>query len=602
MVKNDKAADSTKQDSDPSEIKNDADKTMDTDVLDTHQEEKNHPAESGDEFIAEETKNMQENLSVIPAKRTWNISLTAILETIPKITKILAIFLFITLFSLVTYKEINKDAVVIEPFEVPGALASQGYTGQVIANKFIDQINFIRNRASTTMQSLQFNAAWMEVQPEIHVPQGGEILESILTNIKNYFGDNTTRIIGEVVLRNDRLHVTTRVSGRPAKTFSGQLDELDTVLRQSAEHIYQYTQPYILASYLYDVDKKRSIEIIHHILRRPPPEDDAWAYNLWGLILFDQKDYAGAMAKYRKALSSKIDGVGAHVHAYNNWGLALKVQGRYAEAIAKYKKAVDLDPTHVQAYNGWGRALEDQGDYAGAVDKYRTAIEVDPKDDNAYFNWATALLTRGDYAGAIAKYQQVIDLNPDAVLAYTNWGRALEGQGDYDGAIDKYRAAIAVAPKDDNAYFSWGTALHVQGDYAGAIDKYRKTLELAPSHVRAYNNWGRALEEQGDYAGAIAKYRTAVDLAPKDDNAYLNWGNALFTQRNYKEAAVRFQKAVTLNRNNIGAHFNLGITMAELGNHDEAIAAFQTIIELDPGSENAAVAKNAIDELKKNQK
>jgi hypothetical protein len=52
MVKNDKAADSTKQDSDPSEIKNDADKTMDTDVLDTHQEEKNHPAESGDEFIA----------------------------------------------------------------------------------------------------------------------------------------------------------------------------------------------------------------------------------------------------------------------------------------------------------------------------------------------------------------------------------------------------------------------------------------------------------------------------------------------------------------------------------------------------------------------
>ena len=48
-------------------------------------------------------------------------------------------------------------------------------------------------------------------------PQGGEFLESILTNIKNYFGDDTTRITGEVVLRNDRLHVTTRVSGKPAK-------------------------------------------------------------------------------------------------------------------------------------------------------------------------------------------------------------------------------------------------------------------------------------------------------------------------------------------------------------------------------------------------
>ena len=602
MTKNDKAADSTKQDSDPSEIYNDSDKTMDTGISDTHKEEKTHPADSGDGFIAEDTENTPASLPDLPAKRTWNISLNAILETIPKTTKILAIFLFITLFSLVTYKEINKNAVIIEPFEVPKMLATQGFTGQAIANKFIDQINFIRNRASTTIQSFQFTAACMETQAEIHFPKGGEFLESILTNIKNYFGDDTTRIIGEVVLRNDRLHVTTRVSGKPAKTFSGQLDELDAVLRQSAEHIYQYTQPYILASYLYDVDKIRSIEIIHHILRRPPPEDDAWAYNLWGLILFDQKDFAGAIAKYQKALSFSIKGVGAHVHAYNNWGLALKVQGEYAEAIARYRKAVDLDPTHVQAYNGWGRALEDQGDYPAAIARYRQAIEVDAKDYTAYFNWGTALLTRGDYAGAIAKYQQVIDLNPDAVLAYNNWGRALEEQGDYAGAIDKYRAAIAVDPKDDNAYFNWGTALHVQGDYAGAIGKYQKVIELVPSHVQAYNNWGRALEEQGDYAGAIAKYRTAVDLDPKDDNAYLNWGNALFAQRNYKEAAARFQKVVTLNRNNIGAYFNLGITMAELGNHDEAIAAFQIIIELDPGSENAALAKNAIDELKKNQK
>gem|GEM_PF-1400404 len=566
-----------------------------------HVEKKIHQANSSGGSIGEDAKNTEKHLEDRPVKRTWSVALIALLEAIPKITKILAIFLFITLFSLVTYKEINKDAVIIEPFEVPEMLATQGLTGQTVANKFIDQINFIWNRASTTMQSLQFTAAWMETEPEIHVPQGGEFMESILTNIRNYFGDDTLRIIGEVVLHNDRLHVTTRISGKPAKTYSGQIDELDDVLRQSAEHIYHHAQPYILASYLYEVDQERSIEIIRDALRRPPPEDDAWAYNLWGLILFDRKDYAGAIAKYQKALNTKTNGVGAHVHAYNNWGMALKVQGNFAAAIARYRKAVDLDPTHVQAYNGWGRALEKQGDYAGAIDRYRKAIAVDPRDDNAYFNWGTALLDQGDYPGAIAKYKQVIDLNPDAVLAYNNWGWALVEQGDYAGAIDKFRAAIDVDPQDHNAFFNWGTALLIQDDSPGAIDKYKKTVELAPNHVQSYYYWGRALEKQGDHIGAINKYRKAVDLDPKNANVYLNWGNALMVQLYYKEAAARFQEAITLDPKNIGAYFNLGLALKELENHDEAIAAFQYFIELDPGPESVAQAQKYIDELKKYQ-
>lgn len=602
MTKNDKSADSTIQNPDSSEIIDSSEIRANTGISAMHVEKKIHPANSSGGSIGEDAKYTEKHLQDRPVKRTWSVSLNALFEAIPKITKILAIFLFITLFSLVTYKEINKDAVIIEPFEVPEMLATQGLTGQAIANKFIDQINFIWNRASTTMQSLQFTAAWMETEPEIHVPQGGEFMESILTNIRNYFGDDTIRIIGEVVLHNDRLHVTTRISGKPAKTYSGQIDELDAVLRQSAEHIYHYAQPYILASYLYEVDQERSIEIIRDALRRPPPEDDAWAYNLWGLILFDRKDYAGAIAKYQKALNTKTNGVGAHVHAYNNWGMALKVQGDFATAIAKYRKAVDLDPTHVQAYNGWGRALEKQGDYAGAIDRYRKAIAVDPKDDNAYFNWGTALLVQDDYPGAIAKYQQVIDLNPDAVLAYNNWGWALVEQGDYAGAIDKFRAAIAVEPKDHNAFFNWGTTLLFQGDNPGAIAKYKKAVELAPSYVPAYNNWGRALVNQSDYTAAIDMYRKAVDFDPKNANAYLNWGNALMEQLNFKEAADRFQKVVSLDRKNIGAYFNLGLALKELENHDEAIAAFQYFIELDPGPESVAQAKKYIDELKKNQK
>ena len=106
----------------------------------------------------------------------------------------------------------------------------------------------------------------------------------IIQFIKDNFGADTTRIVSEVILQNDRLHVTIRVSGKPAETFPGQLEDLDDILLEAAEHIYQYTQPYFLAAYLYGVDKiERCREIIPFILRNPPDEDDAWAYNLWGL-------------------------------------------------------------------------------------------------------------------------------------------------------------------------------------------------------------------------------------------------------------------------------------------------------------------------------
>ena len=42
------------------------------------------------------------------------------------------------------YKELNKDTVMIEPFQVPLDLEKQNITGQALVNKLLDQIEIIK--------------------------------------------------------------------------------------------------------------------------------------------------------------------------------------------------------------------------------------------------------------------------------------------------------------------------------------------------------------------------------------------------------------------------------------------------------------------------
>jgi hypothetical protein len=43
--------------------------------------------------------------------------------------------------------ESGKDSLLIEPFEVPEQLAKEGYNGRVIANKLMDQMNYIKEHS-----------------------------------------------------------------------------------------------------------------------------------------------------------------------------------------------------------------------------------------------------------------------------------------------------------------------------------------------------------------------------------------------------------------------------------------------------------------------
>ena len=486
-------------------------------------------------------------LTASQATRSWFAATTAFLTVITQHIKGLSITVFAVLCALVTYNEISQPTVLIDPFEVPATLSEQGYTGLAIANKFIDQIHAINRQGKTTMKGQKFAASWMEAPPQIDVPREGLLIQSILQGIKTYLGGETVRIIGEVTRRDNLIYVTTRVSGQAPKTCLSTLNKLDDILLECAEHVYQYTKPYILASYLYDRDKERSKEIIRYILATPPQRDDAWAYNLWGLHLADQKRYQDAIAKYQHAIAISEPGDGASVNAHYNWGLALVWLDKPEEAMAKFQHTIELDHTHAEAYIDLGLILTDQGKHAQAAANYKQAIKIEPNHDRAYFSWGTDLYRQKDDRGAAAKFQQIIDLKPSDVEPFLQWGYALANLGDFDGAIAKYRQAVELEPKTSEAYSLWGQALVEQDDYDQAITRFNQASALAPTDVWANLYWGIALLEKGQPAGASDKFREVLSVDENNLIAQLNLGTALHEQDHHQAALAAYQKVIELN-------------------------------------------------------
>ena len=215
--------------------------------------------------------------------------LTTYLSAIRTLFTTLLILILITTFFVFLYMVLNKDVVIIEPFEVPKSLSENGYKGRVIVNKLMDQLNHIRITASSEVEDRQFSAAWLEESSDFELPGAGVSIKAVLVEDRQFsaawleessdfelpgagvsmnailgimrelFRRQPTRVTGEVVvLKRDSLQVTIRIIAHREQKTSGILRDLDSLLLESAKYIYKLTQPYILAVFHSRIDEPNS--------------------------------------------------------------------------------------------------------------------------------------------------------------------------------------------------------------------------------------------------------------------------------------------------------------------------------------------------------
>lgn len=195
---------------------------------------------------------------------------------------------------------------------------------------------------------------------------------------------------------------------------SDNIKNLEYLIHQAAIHIYRYTQPFILASYFKHLNKSdEALKIVKEIVRDEKNANKVWAYNLWGLMLYDQKEYNEAINKYNLALNEDPKFVIAHT----NLGIVYYDDGKHNKAKESYEKAIDLDPKSSPAYNNLGRVYYAEGDYSKAIKSYKKAISLDPTDSSAYYNlgivYSNENYDKRDYSKAKEMYEKVIEIDPE---------------------------------------------------------------------------------------------------------------------------------------------------------------------------------------------
>jgi tetratricopeptide (TPR) repeat protein len=308
--------------------------------------------------------------------------------------------------------------------------------------------------------------------------------------------------------------------------------------------------------------------------------DYAGFYREWGVALAANKDYAGAISEYRKAIALDPD----HTEAQIGWADALAASGDPAEALKKYLKilayspgeiesttlldALDKlnpddqrlahkriqeiagdDPEYASTYRDLGASLYNRKRFEEAIEMYRQASELDCEDAQLFAYLGDALLAVKRYRDSIERYEQAIDLNPKFGDAYNSWGYCLLALREHSGAIEKFAKAIDQAEDPSDRvfpYMNWGDALAGVKDYEGSLEKYEQAAQIATDMVDAYFTWGNGLSEAKYYDEAREKFRKAIEADP--DQIYAtysahNIGDSLYREGRYAEGRREWEKA-----------------------------------------------------------
>ena len=176
--------------------------------------------------------------------------------------------------------------------------------------------------------------------------------------------------------------------------------------------------------------------------------------------------------------------------AMNELGKLHFRQKDYAGAVAIFKRRIALDPNNDEAYYYLGLSYKELKQYPDAIGSLRRAAALaDTKADRHF--WLGLLLAQVDSsAAATIELKRVVEL--DSAGTNKNTGVALRQLGFYrllakdnSTAISLLERAVAINDKDDQALVWLAQGYQNSGNRPKACETYDRVLALKPDQADA---------------------------------------------------------------------------------------------------------------------
>lgn len=479
----------------------------------------------------------------------------------------------------------QDHGLVVEAFSVPPDLAQQGRTGQVVAKQVLDRLSEMQAQTQTQRAAGSYSNNWGEAL-KVQIPETGVSLGELRQYLHVWLG-HQTHITGEIYRSAGGTTVAVRAGEDGAKRFSGPETDLDGLVEQAAEHLYEATQPYRYAIFLRSAKRMAEARaVLTKLTQSPDRQERAWAYAGLGVQDQIEGDVPASIRRERDALREVPDFSPATAVLEGSSNLlgheqaAADLATVYLRQVAKrngYIAASEVVQMTADTRNGGDEFAGDylaaaRGDQALASSPGRlqsnglsnlpvdlawahdlaaarsAAADLAATDSNRDFALGLAALETGDPAAVslLAETRRIDESQPasrESSLTFdTPWlALAMARSGDLAGAT----ALAATTPADCYLCVRMrGAIAELAGDRKAADHWYGEAIRQGPRLPQAYAERGAVRLARGDVAGALADAQAANKAGPHFADALKLWGDALARQGDGSGARAKYDEAL----------------------------------------------------------
>ena len=308
---------------------------------------------------------------------------------------------------------VNPGTIIIQDISVPHKLEDKGFTHEVAAGLFTEQIAEIADAAGTNRGTMTTELTAQGRSVEALSDWFG--LAQPIRSTQVALGFLPYTFSGEIVEKGDDLVLSIKGQSPAYWHFSleehAPADDVEGLIHRSALRLMQEIDPYLVAVYHfreesassgYPLTKAALDFCLVHAERRQLPWGDA----LWGHLLHNEGNYEEASVKFRQSLA--LDP--SFPRPMMRWGQTLATQGRHDDAIGRYRKTLEIEPNYPEALVAWAESLTALGRHAEARAKYEEAVAMDPTFPRILFAYGRYLAANGEKVAAADYLRRALHL------------------------------------------------------------------------------------------------------------------------------------------------------------------------------------------------
>ena len=537
----------------------------------------------------------------------------------------------------------RSTALVVEPFRVPQDMVHRGVDGPAVAAQLLDRLSDLQQQTQSARVASSYANDWGD-NLAVAIPETGISVSEAWRFLRRALG-NETRITGEVWRAPDGVvTVTARAGSNPARSFSGPEAELNRLMTQAAESVFQATQPYRFFVFTNSQGRWDEADAIaRRLLTEADPEERKWANVAAANIERQRGNLTASNRHARIALDMDPTLSPAAVNLSTNAALL----GHPEQQLAYMRGAVALQEANLEdpRYNAstlrtavvGNRATIDalSGNFLNAVAAEQVVGLMNaPRarlvhEDLAEWHLGLhdpAASTRG--VDAFAAVARAGDIEDAAVLADLRLRIALAA-GDpaltrqrlsaavtaadlFASHADPYRRGLGRLWKARNGWRSEARALSALGEHEAAVSvakrmpldcydclvvrgevlgaagrnqeadaAFAEAARQGPSLPFAYSSWGQARLARGDRAGAVRLFQEAHRRGSAFADPLKYWGDALLSAGRVAEAEQRYALAAERAPRWAALHMVWADALWRLGRKQEAQARLKSAATMD---------------------